>query len=57
MADIESALSRTSGQHRLALEWFRSNAGREVSWAEMKAYAEAGARRQPGEGHLQARVH
>ncbi|MGO4438566.1 HNH endonuclease [Rhizobium sp. RAF56] len=38
------AIGQITAEHRIALDWFRKNAGRAVSWAEMQAYADTGAR-------------
>jgi len=40
MSDLDVAVARTTGEHTAALNWFRDNAGRTVSWPEIQAQAE-----------------
>jgi hypothetical protein len=44
MSDLSDAVAKATGEHALALRWFRDNADRTVSWAEMQAHADQGAR-------------
>ena len=44
MSDLTDALAKVSGQHALALEWFREHAGQTISWSEIKGHAETGVR-------------
>ena len=44
MSDQSNAVAKATGEHALALRWFRDNADRTVSWAEMQAHTDQGAR-------------
>lgn len=44
MFDLEEALSRITGEHALALRWFLDQTGKNISWSEIQAHAEKGAR-------------
>jgi hypothetical protein len=36
---------KASGEHAIALRWFRDQTGRTVSWSDIRSYAEKGANR------------
>ena len=40
MLKIGKALERASGDHLMALEWFRDHAGQKVTWSEMQDFSE-----------------
>ncbi len=44
MSDLSDALAKASGEHAIALNWFREQAGKTVTWSEIQAYADKGAR-------------
>ena len=44
MSALYDALSKTKGEHALALRWFRDQTGMTISWSEIQANAEKGAR-------------
>jgi putative restriction endonuclease len=44
MSALYDALSKTKGEHALALHWFRDQTGMTVSWSEIQTNAEKGAR-------------
>ncbi|MGE9010563.1 HNH endonuclease [Leptospira interrogans] len=44
MSDLNNAVANATGEHALALRWFHGHTGRKVSWAEMQAHADQGAR-------------
>jgi hypothetical protein len=44
MTNISDALGKASGEHAKALRWFLDQTGRTVSWSDIQAYAEKGAR-------------
>ncbi|SHL33509.1 HNH endonuclease [Roseovarius marisflavi] len=44
MSDLSEAIYKVDGQHREALQWFADRAGAVVSWAEISAHADTGAR-------------
>jgi putative restriction endonuclease len=44
MPNLSDALGKASGEHAIALRWFRDQTGRTVSWSDIQAYAEKGAR-------------
>lgn len=44
MSELSDVLARVNGEHEVALRWFLENTGRTVTWSEMKAYADKGAR-------------
>jgi putative restriction endonuclease len=44
MSDLAEALGKVSGEHAVALEWFKEHTGKAVTWAEIKDHADKGAR-------------
>ncbi len=44
MSDIDDAIAKISGEHSIALKWFRDHTGQRVVWSEIKAHVELGAR-------------
>jgi putative restriction endonuclease len=44
LISLGQALGRAEGEHRIALEWFRENAGRRVPWSEITDDTAIGAR-------------
>ncbi|MDW4548403.1 HNH endonuclease [Defluviimonas sp. D31] len=44
MTTLADLLSRISGEHRSALDWFNARKGNKVSWSDIKAHAENDAR-------------
>lgn len=44
MSELTKAISKTYGQHREALQWFMDRAKDVVTWSEIAAHAETGAR-------------
>ena len=44
MIDLETAIGRTAGEHRKALDWFRMHAGTQQTWTDIYANAVGGAR-------------
>jgi putative restriction endonuclease len=44
MPNLSDALGKASGEHAIALRWFHDQTGRTVSWSDIQAYAEKGAR-------------
>ncbi|MBW9117181.1 HNH endonuclease [Rhizobium cauense] len=40
MSDLDVAVAKTTGEHTAALNWFRDNTGRTVTWSEIQAQAE-----------------
>jgi putative restriction endonuclease len=44
MADIDTALEGTAGDHRAALEWFRQHTGERQTWTNIQAAGEVAAR-------------
>ena len=44
MIEVQQLIARVKGEHRLALEWFNTKRGQRVTWNEIKAHTEVGAR-------------
>lgn len=44
MIELNETLGRVDGQQRLALDWFQTQRGQRVPWAEIQAHADLGAR-------------
>jgi putative restriction endonuclease len=44
MSDLDDAVAKATGEHALAIRWFRDQTGQTVSWADMQAHADQGAR-------------
>jgi hypothetical protein len=44
MSELDAALLKATGEHAAALRWFRDQTGKTVSWSEIQAHAERGAR-------------
>ncbi len=44
MSDLTDAIAKIEGEHSIALNWFREQAGRKVAWSRMKDHVNEGAR-------------
>jgi hypothetical protein len=44
MSELDAALLKATGEHAAGLRWFRDQTGRILSWSEIQAHAETGAR-------------
>lgn len=44
MSDLEDALAQITGEHAIALRWFREQAGKIVSWSDIQEYSNSSAR-------------
>ena len=44
MSDLDDAVARAIGEHAVALRWFRDRTGSIVSWSDIQAHADQGAR-------------
>jgi putative restriction endonuclease len=44
MTDVSIAIAKTRGEHFEALTWFHRQAGKRISWTEIKAHVDQGAR-------------
>ena len=44
MIEVQQLIARVQGEHRFALEWFNTKRGQRVTWNEIKAHTEVGAR-------------
>lgn len=39
MAELEGALSKTTGKHRVALDWFHENKGEIIAWSDIQKFS------------------
>jgi putative restriction endonuclease len=44
MPALDDVLARLTGEHVLALRWFRVHTGQIIAWSDIQAHAEKGAR-------------
>ncbi|MGV7215027.1 HNH endonuclease [Bradyrhizobium sp. UFLA05-112] len=44
MSDLNNAVAKASGEHGVALRWFRDHTGQTVTWSDIQAHADQGAR-------------
>jgi hypothetical protein len=44
VSDLTSALAKVTGEHAIALDWFKQHAGQTITWTKIKDHADLGAR-------------